>query len=904
MNDSFDKDKNNLAATFLNEAEKEGKGKLKIFLGAAPGVGKTYAMLQAAHERKNEGVDVVIAVVETHGRVETQKLVEGLEIIPRKKIVYRNKEFDEMDLEGILKRKPQIVLVDELAHTNVPGSIHEKRYQDIEILLSNQIDVYTTLNIQHLESLNDIVSQITKVKIRETLPDHILRTADEVELVDLPPKELIRRLSEGKVYVKDQARKAIKNFFSPSNLTALRELALRHTAEQVDDQMIMLMQKNSIKGPWPSRDRIVVCIDERPLSEDLVRAASRMSQRRKAPLVAVYVETPAHYMLSDKKKEQIYKTFQLAENLGAETITLTGRSIVDSILDFARDRNVTQLVVGQTSKNRVLQIFASSTTHQIIRKSGGIDVFVISEKDDSYVKNIVKDKISFEKFTLKAYIYSVIAVGLSTGVSFLIRDYIKLDITNLSETFLISVIYIAFNFGLLPSIFTTLLGLSVFDFVFLKPYFTLSFPLPSHALTLITFLGTGFVTAVLAERYRNQAITSQKKEQRTAALYTLSKEMASAMQLDDVLAAIVVKFESILKAETVILLPEEGKTSLKMACPPEFEYDEKEQAASHWSFEHEEMAGQGTETLTTARRLYIPLKTQRGTVAILGIKMQDELALKDLEFRRLLDALSAQSGLAIERARLAEEMEEAIIKRERETLRTTLLSSISYDLKTPLSSIIGSVSAMDWFGKKMPQSAKETLIDIIREESYRLDKFITNLIEMTKIESGAVAPRTDLVDLKELVNFSLSKSKNILEGFNVIKKIPENLPLIKCDFIMMNQVFMNLLENSSKYSNPGSEIIIEAREDKGAVVIDVRDKGIGIPAEELEKVFDKFYKIKLVGNKVSGSGLGLALCKAISEANLAKIEALLPLEGEDGTLIRITFPQVSVKKIGKVQYEH
>lgn len=885
-----------VAESFLTEASKEGRGKLKIFLGAAPGVGKTYAMLQAAHERRNEGVDVVIGVVETHGRAETQKLLEGLDLMPRKKISYKNHEFEEMDLEAILARKPQLILVDELAHTNVPGSIHEKRYQDIEILLQNQIDVYTTVNIQHLESLNDVIQQITKIKVRETLPDHVLKSADEIELVDLPPKELIRRLSEGKVYVKDQARKAIRHFFSPSNLTALRELALRHTAEQVDDQMLLLMQQQAIKGPWPTRDRILVCIDDDSHSEDLVRTASRISARRRAPLIALYIETPSHYMLSDRKKEQIYKTFQLAENLGAETVTVSGRDKVSSVLEYARNRNVTQIVVGQKTRSRVMQFLKGSVTHNLIRKSGDIDIYVINSLSAEEKEKIPRKKIDFS-LSLYGYIRSLIAFLIVSIAAFILSTFLNVDHDNLELIFLPAVIYSSLTCSLLPSIIISFLAPLTYDYFLGEPLFKLTMPLQSHFIIFSMLIATSVLLSNLAKRAKTQALSAEKKEQRTQALYTLSKEMAGAIHIDDVLAAIVVKLDSILNAETMILLPDENKKDLRVACPPEFEFDEKEHAASLWSYEHEEMAGKGTDTLASAERLYMPLRTQRGIVGILGIKTQELIALKDVDFRRLLEALAAQAALAIERAKLAEEMEEAIISKERESLRSILLSSISFDLKTPLISVIAAVSSLRKLDKKLDKQNKTDLIEIIHQDIDKLTRFISNLLEMIKIESGSVIPKMELIEIKSLLSHSLRKNRDLIEGYEVKENIENNLPLIKADFTMMTHVFSNLIENAVKYSARGSEIILHAKQVEGEVVVELRDKGISIPEDELEKVFDKFYRLRLTEEKIAGTGLGLSLCKAIVEAHDAKIRAMIPDDAEGGTIIQVTFPANLTRKI-------
>jgi two-component system, OmpR family, sensor histidine kinase KdpD len=665
-NGTNDQDHRPSPEAFLAAAEQEGRGRLKIFLGAAAGVGKTYTMLEAAQVRQREGVDVVVGVVETHGRPETEALLEGLEIVPRRKIGYRNKVLEEMDLDAILARRPQLVVVDELAHTNVSGSRHRKRYLDVEELLATGIDVYTTVNIQHLESLNDAVAQITGIRVRETIPDSLLDSAAEIELVDLSPEELLQRLREGKVYVPEQAQRAIQRFFRLGNLTALRELALRRTAECVDDKMQSYMQAHAIPGPWPVGERIMVCVSSSPLSPRLVRTARRMADRRHAEWMAVYVETPRHYRLSSADRDQVAQTLHLAQQLGGEAVTIPGHNMAEDLIRYAQSRNVTELIIGKSRRSRWSEIWRGSVVHQVIRKSGNIDVYVISGEDDPAqgAQGAVTSRRSLQQ--LNAYLGSALAVVLAGLITKLIESVLPLP--NLSLVFLTSVLFSAVTWGLWPAIFAAMLSILVYDFGFVPPMYTLAVPSPQDFLALSIFLIVAVLTSHLAARVRDQAETAKHREARTAALYALSREIASATGLPEVLGAIVTQVGHILNAQVVVLLPDNGRLVVRAAQPATITLGETERATATWAWQHNLPAGRGAETLPGGEWFYQPLRTAQGTLGVVGLQFETPGTLLSPDQKRLLDALAGQAAVAIERVRLVEEREESRLASERERL--------------------------------------------------------------------------------------------------------------------------------------------------------------------------------------------------------------------------------------------
>jgi two-component system, OmpR family, sensor histidine kinase KdpD len=665
-NGTNDRDHRPSPEALLAVAEQEGRGRLKIFLGAAPGVGKTYTMLEAAHVRKQESVDLVVGVVETHGRPETEELLQDLEIVPRRQIEYRGKVLEEMDLDAILARRPQLVLVDEFAHTNVPGSRHPKRYLDVEELLVAGIDVYTTVNIQHLESLNDAVAQITGIRVRETIPDRLLDDAAEIELVDLSPEELLQRLREGKVYVPDQAQRAIQRFFRLGNLTALRELALRRTAECVDEQMQTYMQAHAIPGPWPACERIMVCVSPSPLSPRLVRVARRMADRRHAEWMAVYVETPRHHRLSNAERDRVAQTLRLAEQLGGEAVTIPGHNMAEDLIRYAQSRNVTEVIIGKSRRSRWSEIWRSSVVHDLIRKSGDIDVYVISGEDAPAQRTQRPMTRRAPLRHLNAYLGSALAVVLAGLIAKLIESFLPLP--NLSIVFLTAVLFSAVTWGLWPAIVAAILSMLVYDFGFVQPMYTFTVPSPQDLLALSIFLIVAVLTSHLTARVRDQAEMAKRREARTAALYALSREVASATGLQEVLEAIVTQVSHILNAQVVVLLPEAGRLVLRAAQPSTITLTEVERATATWAWQHNQPAGRGADTLPGGDWFYQPLSTAQGTLGVVGLQFETPDSVLSPAQRRLLDALAGQAAVAIERARLVEEREQSRLASERERL--------------------------------------------------------------------------------------------------------------------------------------------------------------------------------------------------------------------------------------------
>jgi two-component system sensor histidine kinase KdpD len=665
-NGTNDRDHRPSPEALLAAAEQEGRGRLKIFLGAAPGVGKTFTMLEAAHVRKQEGVDVVVGVVETHGRPETEELLQDLEIVPQRQIEYRGKVLAEMDLDAILARRPQLALVDEFAHTNVPGSRHPKRYLDVEELLAAGIDVYTTVNIQHLESLNDAVAQITGIRVRETIPDRLLDDAAELELVDLSPEELRQRLREGKVYVPDQAQRAIQRFFRLGNLTALRELALRRTAECVDERMQTYMQAHAIPGPWPACERIMVCVSPSPLSPRLVRVARRMADRRHAEWMAVYVETPRHHRLSNAERERVAETLRLAEQIGGEAVTIPGHNMAEDLIRYAQSRNVTELIIGKSRRSRWSEIWRGSVVHDLIRKSGDIDVYVISGEDEPahQARRPVTRRAPLRH--LNAYLGSALAVVLAGLIAKVIESFLPLP--NLSIVFLTAVLFTAVTWGLWPAIVAAVLSMLVYDFGFVPPMYTFTVPSPQDLLALSIFLIVAVLTSHLTARVRDQAEMAKRREARTAALYALSREVASATGLQEVLEAIVTQVSHILNAKVVVLLLDADRLVLRAAQPSISTLTEVERGTATWAWQHNQPAGRGADTLPGGDWFYQPLGTAQGTVGVIGLQFATPDSVLSPAQRRLLDALAGQAAVAIERARLVEEREQSRLASERERL--------------------------------------------------------------------------------------------------------------------------------------------------------------------------------------------------------------------------------------------
>jgi two-component system sensor histidine kinase KdpD len=637
------------------EEQQQMRGKLKIFLGYVAGVGKTFAMLGAAHQRQAEGKDVVIGYIETHGRAETEELVKGLELIPRRQVEYHGVTLPEMDVDAVLARRPQLALVDEFAHTNAPGSRHPKRYQDVEELLAAGIDVYTTLNIQHLESLNDVVAQITGVTVRETVPDRLLDAATEIELIDLPPAELLQRLKEGKVYVPDQAARAIEKFFRPGNLTALREIALRCTAERVDEQMRAYMQMRAIPGPWPAADRLLVCVSPSPLSERLVRAARRLAEPLNAEWFAVYVEMPAHAHLSETERDRVARTLRLAEELGGKSIDLPGRNVVETILSYAHQYNITKIIAGKPLRSRWQELIRGSVVDQLIHRSGNIDVYVISSAAEPVQPVITPTSLQPHR-PWHRYLESVGWVAAATLLGEIISPFISS--ANLAMIYLLTVVIAALRLGRGPSIAAAVLSVFAFDFFFVPPRLTFAVSDYQYVITFASLLIVGLAISTLASRAREQAEAARRRETQTAALYALSQDLAVAVGLEAIMQAVINHIGQTFDRELAVFLPE-GKHLVTQAASPGFAIDQDEYAVADWAFQHGQPAGRGTDTLPASEARYLPLKTARGVVGVLGLKLARSGLHSTPEQRRLMEAFANQTALAIERAQLAETARQA-----------------------------------------------------------------------------------------------------------------------------------------------------------------------------------------------------------------------------------------------------
>jgi two-component system sensor histidine kinase KdpD len=873
----------------LEAAAREGRGRLKIFLGAAPGVGKTYEMLMSGRARLADGTDVVIGVVETHGRRETQALVEGFEVVPRKAVDYKGRALDEMDLDAIIARRPALALVDELAHTNAPGSRHPKRYLDVQELLAQGIDVYTTLNIQHVESLNDIVAQITRVTVRETVPDLIIDRADDVEIIDLTPDDLIKRLHEGKVYVPTTARRAIENYFSPGNLTALRELALRRTAQRVDEQLLTHMQAHAIEGPWAAGDRVLVAVDEHPRGASLVRYARRQADRLRCPWAALHVETSRSANLPEADKDRLAATMRLAEQLGGEAITIPGQSVAEDIVRHAGTHNFTHIVVGKPVKSRWREYFEGSVTHDLIRQAGNISVHVTSgtEQDAALASQGVKTATARRRFDPWPYLTAALHVVGALVVGMALQQF--LDVRNIALVFLMAVLSSAVTLGLWPALFASLISAAAYNFFFLPPLYTLDISDPESVVALLFFLIVAVIASNLTGRVQRQAAAARDRARLTEDLYLFSKKLAGTGTLDDVLWATAFQIASMLKVRVVLLLPEDGTIAVKAGYPPDDTLVDADIAAAKWAWEHNRAAGRGADTLPGAKRLYLPLRTGRMAVGVVGLDNDRQGPLLTPEQQRLFDALADQAAVAIERIQLVADVDRAKLAVEADRLRSALLTSISHDLKTPLASIMGAAGALREFGVSLPEEGRAELVSTVLDESERLNRFIANLLDMTKIESGAMEPNSALHYPGDIVGSALRRAAKITAQHKTEVDMPADLPMLKLDPVLFEQVLFNLLDNAAKYAPEGSMIRIRGWADRTSVAIQIMDEGPGVPQADLERIFDTFYRVRKGDHVRAGTGLGLSICRGFVEAMGGTIVASNRAD-RPGAVFTITMP--------------
>jgi two-component system sensor histidine kinase KdpD len=845
----------------LAETRREGRGRLKIFLGAAPGVGKTYAMLEAARAARRDGIDVVAGVIESHGRRETERLMIGLETVPRRIVPYRGRALPEMDLDALLARRPKLALVDELAHSNVPGSRHAKRWRDVEELLDAGIDVHTTLNVQHLESLGDVVERIAGVPVRETVPDAILERADEIEVVDLSPEDLQRRLREGKVYVPETAARAVNRFFSRGNLTALRELALRAAAERVDRDLIDHLRTHSEPEAWPARDRILVCIGGGSAAIRLVRVGKRMADRAKAPWLVVHVEDAR---VQDGSAE---RALALAETLGAETETLAAAGPApEAILDLARRRNVSRIVVGRGAG--LWGGWLGGALHeQLIRGGAAYEVVVIG-RDAGEAPAGPQRSLRFGRpglGTLRPYGLGLLYLGLAIPAAFLVDA--TLPLANLSLVFLAPVLATAALGRMSAALATSVAAFLVFNFLFTEPRWTLRVLPRDEFLTLAFFLVVSVVVGLLGARLRQQVDAMRAEARRTRSLYDFTRRAVAASTDYDMGWAIVSHVCGALRTDAVLLRPDAGgQLAVVAGAPPVAEIEPSALAAADWAWRNGRAAGWGTDTLPAAGWLFLPLTVGERVLGVLGAARAEGADRLPAADRRLIETLADQGALILDRGAMLAEAAEAQRYSQTEKLRTALLSSVSHDLRTPLVAIIGAVSSLQTLGDRIGAADRAELLAVIAGEAERLNRFIQNLLDMTRLGYGALKVRREWLDLADLIAAARERLARRLAATPIEIAIAPGAALVHADPALLEQALVNLLDNAARHSPPGSTVTLAASTEPGALTISISDHGPGVPPHKRERIFDMFYRIEGGDAVGAGTGLGLAIVRGFIEA--------------------------------------
>ena len=887
-----------LARVQRDEAQ---NGRLKIFFGAAAGVGKTYSMLLAAREKRAESVDVVIGIVETHGRAETAALLEGLEALPPKLVEYRGAVLREFDLDAALKRRPCIVVVDDLAHTNVEGSRHPKRWNDVEELLDAGIDVYTALNVQHLESLNDVVTGITGIQVQETVPDTVFDQASEIELVDLPPGELIERLHEGKVYVPQQAPAALENFFRKGNLIALRELSLRRTAERVNEQMRSYLDDHAIRKVWQASERILVCIGPGTMAERLVRAGRRLATELHADWTVAYVETPALQRLPAAERDAILGNLRFAEQLGARSATLSAQQMSAAILEYAHEHNITKIILGRPRRKGWKRWLLGSVVDTLVHEVQDIDVFLLAQTENA----ARREGSSLEEPLLRrAYLglseadapsaksrwpgYAIAAAvpALCTVVGVFGSGAIEL--LNLVMIYLLGVVLVASRYGRGPSILASVLSVAAFDFFFIPPGLTFAVSDVKYITTFAVMLLVGLVISNLAANLRTQAKIAGYREKRAASLYELSRDLSRCRTAEEAVRAAVKHIGIEFDSRSVVLFPDlNGRIVYPREEGGPHSLRGSDLAVAQWVYDNAQVAGRGTNTLAGAQAIYMPLASTTGTLGVLAILPVNLRRVYLPEQQRLLETFINQTALAIERLRLAEEAQVAQVNAETESLRNSLLSGISHDLRTPLASIVGAASTLAEDKGRLDAPVRQELAKTIYEEAQRMATLSTNILDMARLDKGALRLNRDWYPLEELVGSVLTRLHARLEGRKIDIKLARDLPMVKVDAVMIEQVLVNLIENALKYAPAGTPLEIGAGASLTKVTMYVADRGPGISPGLEERLFDKFYRAS-PERAQSGVGLGLAICRAAVEAHGGEIWADNRPGG--GAIFRFTLP--------------
>lgn len=856
------------------EQEKSQRGRLKIFFGASAGVGKTFAMLSAARLLRQQSLDVVVGIVETHGRQETAALLSGLEQLPLRDIEYRGKTFKEFDLDGVLKRKPALVLVDELAHSNIPGSRHPKRWQDIEELLSVGIDVLTTVNVQHLESLNDVINQITGIPVYETVPDHMFDEADAVVVVDLTPDELLQRLKEGKVYIPQQAERAIQNFFRKGNLLALRELALRRTADRVDEEMLAYRQQTAGEPVWQTRESILVCIGPGPGAEKIIRNGSRVASYRNAPWHAVYIETPRLQRLSKQAREQTLKALKLAEDLGAATASLSGPDPAVSLVEYARRHNLTKVVIGR-DRLRSWTPWHRSFAERLGRLAPDLDIIQVARETNGAAGTLSQAPAEGRDVSPRArlpgwwypYLWATVGCVATALIATALPPYF--DLPNIVMLFLLTVVLVAVKWGRGPAVFASFVSVAAFDFFFVPPQFSFAVSDVQYLLTFVVMLTVALTIGHLTAGLSYQARVASLREERSRALYEMARELSGTLVLDQIAEVSDRYVRGVFQATAALLLPDLND---KLRSPGSAQgAPEVDLAIAQWVFDRGEPAGLGTDTLPRGTVLYLPLKAPMRNRGVLAVAPRDAHWLLIPEQRRLLDTFAALIAIALERVHYVEVAQIALVRIESERLRNSVLSALSHDLRTPLTVLVGLADSLT-LTKPALSGTQLDLASAIRDQAFRMSALVNNLLDMARLQAGEVKLNRQWQPLEEVIGSALKTLERQLFGHRVQVTLPRDLPLLEFDAVLIERVFCNLLENAVKYTPPGSEIRIEAGIEGSEAYVSVADNGPGLPPKSEEVIFEKFMR----GDRESatpGVGLGLAICRAIVEAHKGRIWA-------------------------------
>jgi two-component system sensor histidine kinase KdpD len=853
-------DPDQLLAQIREEEAQAKRGRLKLFFGASAGVGKTYAMLAAAQTAKQQHIDVLIGVIETHGRAETQALTSGLEHVPHKQLIDKHRTLTEFDLDAALLRKPQLILIDELAHSNITGSRHPKRWQDVEELLGAGIDVWSTMNVQHLESLNDIVGGITGIRVWETVPDHVFDNADEVVIVDLPPDDLLQRLKEGKVYLAQQAERAVQNFFRKGNLIALRELALRRTADRVDSDMLQYRQSSAVKPVWGTRDSLLACVGPHEQAEKTVRSTARLAAQLNVPWHAVYVETPALQRLPEAKRRRVLATLKLAQDMGAQISTLAGQDIAEALVKYARQHNLSKVVLGRDERPR-RRFWRRVLADRVGELGADLDVIQVSLPANRHSPSETKPETSASPIPWQSYAWSVVLCAVTTLLAMPMARV--LEQANIVMIFLLAVVAVAVRFGRGPAILAAFVSVASFDFFFVEPRFSFAFADIQYLVTFSVMLVVALVIGQMTAGLTYQARVAQRREDRMRALYDMSRLLSAALMSEQV-ADISARFLSAeFGARSALLVADDNNKLL----PPMVTGDapQVDLAIAQWSFDKTEPAGYGTDTLPSSSTLYLPLSAPMRVRGVLALQPRDTTRLVVPEQRRLLDTCASLLAISLERIHYINVAQDTTVQMESERLRNSLLSAISHDLRTPLSVMVGLAEALKLTRPPLTGEAAEIAV-AVGESALRMNTLVNNLLDMARLESGKVVLNRQWQPIEDVVGSALRAIQPILGKRSVQVAMDDDLPLVQIDAVLIERVLINLLENAVKYTPPGTTITLGASATPENIELWVADEGPGLPHGHEEAIFSKFMRGKKESS-IPGVGLGLAICRAIAQAH-------------------------------------